>query len=140
MDPTSRHSVYLNQIIAGSFGIGVEATAPIVAERARFYGSDPYRGADATVGSPTLATTWNLPEGSTQPPFSEVIAVLNPQAQPTSVHVDFQLPNGAVVGRDFTVGPTSKLSIDAGQIVPNTPVSPGSPADAPVASSARCSS
>ncbi|HEY5473306.1 MAG TPA: hypothetical protein VIK32_08965, partial [Candidatus Limnocylindrales bacterium] len=62
--PTSRASLYLNQFIQGSFGITVQATGPIIAERARYYGSDPYKGADATVGSPVLATTWNLAEGS----------------------------------------------------------------------------
>ena len=133
MEPTSRNSVYLNQIIDGSFGIGVEATAPIVAERARYFGADPYRGADATVGAPALASTWNLAEGSTQQPFSEVIAILNPLGRSTAVHVDFQLPSGAVVARDFTVGPTSKLSLDVGQIVPNSPVSARVTADSPVA-------
>ncbi|MBI2939481.1 MAG: hypothetical protein HYY04_03505 [Chloroflexi bacterium] len=123
LPPTSRQSVFLNQVLLNaSFGIRVEATAPIIAERSMFFGVEP-RGAHATQGASELKSEWNLAEGSTQAPFTEVIAILNPHAAVMNVHVDFELPGGQVIGRDFTIGPTRKLSITVDQIIPDSPVS-----------------
>ena len=121
--PNSRQSVFLNQVqLNASFGIEVDASAPITAERSLFFGTEP-RGAMAEFGAPAPATSWFLAEGSTQPPFTEQIFILNPNPTTMSVHVDFDLPGGQVVGRDFTIAPTRPLMLDVNQIVPNTPVS-----------------
>src|SRR6185437_7832281 len=61
------------------------------------------QGALATPGATDPATTWFLAEGSTQPPFTEEIYILNPGTATMSAHIDFDLPGGRVVGRDFTV-------------------------------------
>src|SRR6185437_7906390 len=101
--PTSRQSVFLNQVLPNAtFGIRVDAADPIIAERSIFFGTEP-RGALATPGATDPATTWFLAEGSTQPPFTEEIYILNPGTATMSAHIDFDLPGGRVVGRDFTV-------------------------------------
>lgn|GEM_PF-4650019 len=121
--PFSRQSVFLNQILANaSFGIRVDASDNIIAERSMFFGREP-RGAMATPGSPDLATTWFLPEGSTQQPFTEQIYILNPNSATMTAHVDFELPGGQIVPRDFTVGPTRSILIAVNTIVPNSAVS-----------------
>ncbi|MBX6771105.1 MAG: hypothetical protein IRY83_05225 [Chloroflexi bacterium] len=121
--PTSRQNIFLNAIIPnGIFGIRVEANQPILAERSLFFGPEP-RGAMAIFGSTELATEWFLAEGSTQPPFTEVISILNPNSATMAVHIDFELPGGQVIGRDFQIGPTRPLEINVNAQVPGTPVS-----------------
>ena len=119
----SRQSVFLNQVLpAASFGLRVQATQPIVAERSIFFGTEP-RGAMATPGTTDLATTWFLAEGSTQPPFTEFLYILNPNTSALSARVDFNLPGGQVVTRTFTVAPTRTLTLNVNTLVPNSPVS-----------------
>jgi hypothetical protein len=117
MPPTSRRSLELKQVLPnGDFGLTVESTQPIVAEKSMFWDAEP-RGAAATEGAMQLATTWNLPEGETRAPFNQYIAILNPHATTMSVHIDFQLLSGLVIGRDLTVGPTGKSSIFVDDII-----------------------
>lgn len=119
----SRQTLFLNQVLPNtSFGVSVQASAPIVAERSMFFGTEP-RGAMDIMGVNALRTTWNLAEGSTQSPFTENIYVLNPNSSSMSVHIDFQLPGGQVIGHDFTVGPTAFLTVPVNSLVPNSPVS-----------------
>jgi photosystem II stability/assembly factor-like uncharacterized protein len=120
MPGNSRRTVFLNQHFPGaSFGIRVESGQPIVAERSMFFGGEP-RAFTGSMGSPALGTTWNLAEGSTQSPFSTVIAILNPNNQAMTARIDFQLEGGQVVSRDFTIGATRKLSVNVGEILVNS--------------------
>ncbi len=119
----SRQSVFLNQVVPNaSFGIRVQASQPILAERSMFFGREP-RGAMNTLGSSDLATQWFLAEGSTQFPFTEFIYILNPNAATMTARIDFQLPGGQVVTRNFNVDPTRALTVDVNDVVPNSPVS-----------------
>ncbi|MGH2459059.1 MAG: hypothetical protein ACRDIY_09360, partial [Chloroflexota bacterium] len=119
----SRQSVFLNQVLANArFGIQVSATQPIIAERSEFFNPEP-RGAISTQGATALASTWFLPEGSTQPPFTEVIAILNPTASNMSAHIDFDLPSGQVIGRDFLISPNREFVLNVNDVISNSPVS-----------------
>jgi photosystem II stability/assembly factor-like uncharacterized protein len=119
----SRQSVFLNQVLPNaSFGVRVQAGQPIIAERSMFFGTEP-RGAMNTIGSPDLATQWFLAEGSTQFPFTEFLFILNPNTTTMTARIDFQLPGGQVVTRNFTIGPTRALTLNVNDIVPNSPVS-----------------
>jgi photosystem II stability/assembly factor-like uncharacterized protein len=119
MPPNSRRTIFLNDFLPNSsFGIRVSSDQPIVAERSEFFGPEP-RGATATVGATSLATQWNLAEGSTQPPFQTSISVLNPNSDPTSVRMDFQLENGQVVTQNFAAGANSKLTVNVGDFLAN---------------------
>ncbi len=123
LPPNSRQSIFLNQIVpSGSFGIRVQASQPIIAERSMFFGNEP-RGAMNASGSPDLATQWFLAEGSTQFPFTEFVFILNPNPTPMSATVNFQLPGGQIVTRTFAIAPTRSLTINVNDIVPNSPVS-----------------
>ena len=123
LPPRSRMNVFLNEVLPNArFGIEVHADLPIIAERSEFFGVEP-RGAIATAGATDLATTWLLPEGSTQPPFTEVIPIFNPTGATVFAHLDFQLPSGQVIRRDVTVGPNRTVPVNVNSIVPNSPVS-----------------
>ncbi|TAK36879.1 MAG: hypothetical protein EPO21_01105 [Chloroflexota bacterium] len=118
--PLSRLNVYLNQLTEfSSFGLRVEASAPVIAERSMFFGAEP-RGATTAFGAPGLATEWNFAEGSTAPPFAELISVLNPSGGEMGVTMEFFLEDGQIITRQFTVGPSRKFSVDVSTIVPNS--------------------
>jgi hypothetical protein len=120
MPGNSRRTVFLNQHFPGaSFGIRVESDQPVVAERSMFFGGEP-RAFTGSMGSPSLGTTWSLAEGSTQSPFSTVIAILNPNNQAMTARIDFQLEGGQVTSRDFTIGAARKLSVNVGEILVNS--------------------
>lgn len=119
MPPNSRRTIFLNQVLPNaSFGVRVESTEPIVAERSQSFGVEP-RGLTASLGAVALATQWNLPEGSTQMPFSTTIAILNPNSTALSARLDFQLENGQVVTREFAVSANAKLSVNVNDLLPN---------------------
>ncbi|MBI4319705.1 MAG: hypothetical protein HY675_14550 [Chloroflexi bacterium] len=130
LEPLSRATEQLNLVFSGEFGIAVEATGEIVAERSVFFGEEP-RSGYATQGAQDLGTVWNLPEGSTAPPFDEILAVLNPRDQPLNIRAEFQLESGEVIARDFAVGPNRKLDILVDDIVPSAAVATRVIASAP---------
>lgn len=64
-------------------------------------------------------TTWFFAEGSTQPPFDTWFLIQNPTAQTATVRFTFFLQPSGTVTRTFSVGPTSRFSIFANQLIPN---------------------
>lgn len=121
--PNSRQTIFLNGLTSfTSFGIRVESGAPLIAERSVFFGPEP-RGAFGKRGATTLGTVWNLPEGSTAPPFDEVISVLNPNNTSVTATFTFFLEGGQTVTRQFTIGPTRKFSLNVDTIIPSSAVS-----------------
>ena len=122
---TSRQSIFLNQQFASpSFGIQVEATGGIVAERSVFMGTtgslgNRPQGAYATQGAPRLATAWVLPEGSTAPPFSETVSVLNPHSSTMTARFEFMLEDGRTVTQEFQIQPGRVFDLELdGHVVP----------------------
>lgn len=71
---------------------------------------------------PALPSTWYFAEGSSQPPFDTWFLVQNTSPEAAQVRFTFQLQTGGTgsqtVTRDFTVGPTSRLSVFANEVVP----------------------
>ncbi|MGE5620395.1 MAG: glycosyl hydrolase family 18 protein [Sphingomonadaceae bacterium] len=123
LPPTSRQSIYLNQIFqARSFGIKVEATGEIIAERSvfiapsAFSGNQP-QGAYATQGATQLGTVWALAEGSTAQPFSTKISVLNPNGSPMQARFQLMLEDGQVVTHDATVEANRSLDLEMDGVV-----------------------
>lgn len=121
LPPISRQTLFLNQVLPGAtMGAAVHANGNIVVQRSMFFGSEP-RGAMEVVGAPSPRTQWFLAEGSTQSPFTQYIYILNPNASTMTAHIDFLLPGGQVVGRDFTIGSGRPITVNVNSIIPNTP-------------------
>lgn len=128
LPPASRASIFCNQVTSYlTYGIRVQATAPIIAERSVFVaspatGNEP-RGAYGTIGATQLGTVWAFAEGSTAQPFRESIVILNPNDRPAAVYLDFVLPNGQINRRDWQVPPHWRDELDINAWVPDTAVS-----------------
>ncbi len=123
LPPTSRQSFFLSQLFsASSFGIKVEASGEIIAERSVFMGptaasgNEP-QGAYATQGASQLGTVWALAEGSTAPPFSEKISVLNPHNSPMQVRFELMQENGQVATYNTTLEPARSLDLEMAEVV-----------------------
>ena len=89
-------------------------------------------GAITAVGAP--ATEWFLPEGSTTGSFEEQLSVLNPQNQPANVQVDYR-PEGTgdpPSPQRFSVGATSRMTLDVNPQVPSANVAVHITSDRPI--------
>jgi subtilisin family serine protease len=130
--PHSRSSLYTDPLMPDStYGIRVDSDQPIVAERAVYF-SNGHSGYDsAAVSSPS--TEWFLPEGSTTGSFEEQLNVLNPQSQPVNVEVDYRPEQGdPPPPQRFSVGATTRVTLDVNPMTPDTNVALHVIADKPI--------
>jgi hypothetical protein len=102
-----------------AFGAQISGSLPIVAERSMFF----RQGSHNTVGSPDLATTWFLAEGSTAQPFDEWVLLANPNAVAATATLTFSFPDGSTGTRTVSVGANSRVSLFLNQLLPPTAVS-----------------
>ncbi|MCL4458602.1 MAG: glycosyl hydrolase family 18 protein [Chloroflexi bacterium] len=129
--PTSRTTVYVNTIVLNAaFSTEVESTQPIVAERSMYFARQ--QGGHSSLGTPLAAREWYLPEGCTAYPFSEFVLIMNPGQSSTEAKVTFMKSDGGVISREYTLAPTSRLTIPVGDIVPNAALSTQVQATGPV--------
>jgi uncharacterized repeat protein (TIGR01451 family) len=100
------------------FGIVVEATQPIVAERSMYFGSTASRfwsGGHSSAGVTEPTWRWFLPEGATGGFFDTWILVSNPQSVDAHVTLDYQLEHGSVVSVPKVVPAQRRLTISVAQ-------------------------
>jgi hypothetical protein len=130
--PHARSSLFTDPLMPNAvYGMRIESDQPIVAERAVYF-DDGRAGFDASaVANPAME--WFLPEGATSGSFVEQLAVLNPQSQPVNVQVDFRPQEGdAPPPQRFSVGPTTRVTLDVNPRVPESNVALRVTADKPI--------
>ena len=130
--PHARTSLYTDPLVPNAvYGMRVDSDQPIVAERSVYFDTGR-AGFDASAVA-TPAAEWFLPEGSTTGSFEEQLAVLNPQSQVVNVQVEYRPQEGeAPPPQRFSVGPTSRMTLDVNQQAPDTNVSMRVTADKPI--------
>ena len=127
----SRASIYVNQEVPGSrLGMKIDSSLPIVADRTVYFAAG--QAVAGTTASPILSKLWYLPEGSTAPPFSENVLVMNPGSAPANLTVTFMKEDGSNVVKNYTVSPTSRFTIDVNNVVPNSALSTKVESDQPI--------
>jgi subtilisin-like proprotein convertase family protein len=98
-----------------SFGTIVDATRPLLAERAMYFGTTATRlfaGGHASTGAPDAETRWLFAEGATGPFFDTYILLANPGTAPASVTLRYMLTNGTTVAEQRTIRPRARLTVD----------------------------
>jgi subtilisin family serine protease len=130
--PHSRSSLLTDQVVPNmAYGMRVTSDQDIVAERAVYFDNGRTGYDSAAVAAP--ANEWFLPEGGTTGSFEEQLAVLNPQNQPVNVQIDFRPQDGdPPPPQRFSIGPTTRLTIDINPNVPDTNVALRVTADKPI--------
>jgi autotransporter-associated beta strand protein len=118
MGPFSRLTIYAGdtpEVVGRSFGMIVDASLPVIAERAMYFASTPGRfwgGGHVNVGIAEASTSWFHAEGATGSFFNTFILLSNPQTTPAEVDVRFLLDTGEVIERHKTVGAQERLTIN----------------------------
>ena len=134
LPPNQRVTVWVDQegrtvdarLKASAFGITVSATAPIVAERAMYWGAPsaadpstptfPWREGHATAGSTVLASKWAFAEGregldAAARPYSTFFLLSNPSASPITVKATFVTEDGGGFTTTTTIPARGRTNI-----------------------------
>ncbi len=82
---------------------------------------------------PAAGSTFFFAEGSSQPPFDTWFLVQNSTGNAATVRFTFQLEDATTRVFTFTVGPTTRFSLFANQILPNLAFSTRVDSDQPIA-------
>ncbi len=131
LPPRTRISVYVNQEAPNTrVATKVDADLPIVAERSTYFPGG--LGGHNSMGAPAPAKLWYLPEGSTAKPFSENVLIENPNPTAANLTVSFMKEDGTTVEKKYTMKPTSRLTLQMNDILPNTAFSTKVQSDQPV--------
>jgi autotransporter-associated beta strand protein len=113
-----RKTVYAgdyDELRGRAFGIVVDATEPVIAERAMYFATQPNRhwaGGHVNTGIVAPSRTWFHAEGATGSFFSTFILLSNPQDTKANVEVRFLLADGAVITRQKTLEPKQRVTIN----------------------------
>ena len=86
-------------------GSGVEAQAPLPIREPGPLPLEPRR--------------WYFAEGSTNPPFDVWFALQNPNTRPATVRFAFYAPEGTPTLHELQVGPSSRTTVYANDLLPN---------------------
>jgi subtilisin-like proprotein convertase family protein len=102
------------EIANSSFGIVVDATEPVVAERAMYFGDGPslLAGGHVSAGAPDASTSWFFAEGATGSFFDTFLLVGNPGAEPANITLTYLLDNGQTVTANKIVPANARLTVD----------------------------
>ncbi len=129
LDPSSRKSIYVNQVIPRSeLSMKVESDSLVLAERAMYFRTD---GHD-TVGARAPSTRWYMAEGSTKGDFETWILLQNPQSSQANVTLTFLTGKGQRQELSLVMPPTSRRSIYLNQVIPDADVSTMITSDQPI--------
>jgi len=96
---------------AASFSMQVEASAPIVAERAMYFAAGKRTDGTVSLGAPQLSQEWYFAEGFTANNFDTFLLLANPGATGVSVTVDFYLENAAPYQYGLQIGAHSRFTL-----------------------------
>ncbi len=102
------------ELVNRSFGIVINATVPVIAERSMYFGSTPGRlwsGGHASGGN-ALARQWYFGEGATGGFFDTFILIGNPQSTDAHVQVEYLLDTGDVIIVPKVVPANARLTIN----------------------------
>ncbi|MGI5836364.1 MAG: S8 family peptidase [Chloroflexota bacterium] len=115
LPPTSRRSIYVNQIVPDAeVSTIVLSDQPIIAERSMYFRQS---GGHGGVVASQLARNWYLAEGQTGQGLQSWILVLNPNEQVANLKVTFFREDGTTSAGDFTAPPNSRLSLYLNNLV-----------------------
>mgnify|MGYP000878748420 CR=1 FL=1 len=124
--PTSRENIWVDLLPgleANAFSIQVSASAPIVAERAMYWGlGGNWAEAHDTPGVTAPALSWAFAEGvqdsvdASGTFYDSFFLVANPGASALALRAIFMREDGTGVVRDYTVPGSSRFTIDTGTV------------------------
>lgn len=112
----SRRTVWIDEepgLEATDVSMSIEATAPILAERAQYLSTleGPFVAGHDGAGLPSLATEWFVAEGATGSFFDLYVLVGNPGTTDASLRLTYLLPDGTSFEKPYIAAAESRLTI-----------------------------
>jgi hypothetical protein len=116
LPPLSRTTIWVDDqpgLASAEVSARIEATGPILAERAMYLSrpGEPFAAATAGAGIPAPATQWFVAEGATGSFFDLYFLIGNPSMADAIVEVISLLPDGTTVTKTYDVAPQSRRTI-----------------------------
>jgi hypothetical protein len=114
--PSTRTTVYMGgipELVNRSFSMVVDADIPIAAERAMYFGTPLFNGGTDSAGVSLPATKWYFAEGASGGFFDTFYLFSNAGTRTANLTMTYQLLSGSTVVVHRTVGPSSRLTINA---------------------------
>ena len=114
----ARKTIYageFSELIGRAFGMVVEATLPVIAERSMYFASIPNRlwtGGHVNTGVTAPSTSWFHAEGATGGFFSTFILLSNPQTTEAHVELRFLLEDGTTIVKTKTLPAGQRLTVN----------------------------
>jgi len=132
LKPTSRTTINAHDFLPRdtAFGTRVTSDQPVVVERSSYW--DNGRSGHSSLAASSPAVTWYLAEGSTAPPFTEFVSVMNTNDSPANLSFSFMLEGGGTVNGTYSVGARSRFTLNVNGAVPNKALSVRVNSDVPV--------
>jgi len=107
------HAGSIPELAGKSFSMVIDATAPVSAERAMYFGAARFwDGGHDSAGVADPSTTWYHSEGATGPYFDTYILVANPNSQDVTVTFRYLLESGTAIAKDHVVRANSRLTVN----------------------------
>jgi hypothetical protein len=103
------------ELVNKSFGITVQSTLPITAERAMYFtGSSPrpFEGGHESAGVTRGSREWFFAEGATGAYFDTYILVSNPWPTSVPLTYTYRTAGGTVVTKSLTAGPLARVTVN----------------------------
>jgi hypothetical protein len=101
------------ELVGSSFGMHVTFEQPGVAERAMYFGDDPFwKAGHESAGVTEPSSTWFLAEGATGPFFETFVLLANPGVQPAEATVTFLPDTGVPVVKTVAVPAEGRVTLN----------------------------
>jgi subtilisin family serine protease len=118
LTPQSRMSIHVNDVLpSAGFATAVTADLPIVVERSMYFAQG---GGHGSMGVKTPGQTWFMAEGDTRAGFDTWILLQNPGTRVANVKITFLKEDGTTTVGYYALDPSTRLSLYADTVVPNT--------------------
>ncbi|MDO8690818.1 MAG: SdrD B-like domain-containing protein, partial [Dehalococcoidia bacterium] len=131
LEPWTRKTILANSLLPNAaFSVQVRADQEIVVEESIY----PVRDLPgySSPASPSTSSSWYVAEGNTAGPFQEYILVMNPNAEPANVKVNFALDESSNAVQEYPLPSGSRVRINVNEAFPDQNVSAVIEANKPV--------
>jgi autotransporter-associated beta strand protein len=118
VDPFTRKTIHAgeyDELKGRAFGIVVEATEPVIAERSMYFANPAGRiwaGGHVNTGIVAPSRSWFHAEGATGGFFSTFVLLSNPQDTAANIEVKFLLDTGEVITKSKTLDAKQRVTIN----------------------------
>lgn len=111
--PGGRRTVYVDdpKLRQSDFGIKVDSTRPLIAERSMYFDYKGVKDGTNTTGAVAPANNWYLAEGSTYDGYDTYVCVLNPEEVQAKAGMKFMTSDGVAGTREIDIPPKSRKTV-----------------------------